>query len=63
MNEKNNSDFEDGIDIIDDDKDIFDINTFIKLIIVTPDFNNFENHKTLFLHGFHLFSKQKKRHI
>ena len=53
---EDDSDFEDNVEMTDDNKDIFNMDTFIKLIKAAQDSSNFESHKTLFLHGFHLSS-------
>ena len=40
--------------MIDDNKDILDIDAFIKLLKVAHNSKNFKNHKTLFLYGLYL---------
>lgn len=35
------------------DKNIFNINIFIKLIKIIQNFSNFKSYKKLFLHGFY----------
>lgn len=39
----------------DNNKNVLNINIFIKLIKIAQDFSNFKSHKTLFLQGFYLF--------
>lgn len=54
---KKNNDFEDDIKIIDNNKDIFNINVFIKLLKAAQNLNNFESHKIF------IFSYNKKRNM
>lgn len=42
--------------MINNDKNVLDIDIFIKLIRVTQDFSNFKSHQTLFLHSSYLFT-------
>lgn len=49
--------------MIDDDKNVLNINVFTKLIKAVQDFSNFESNNTLFLYGFHFFTQQKKNHV
>lgn len=41
--------------MINDDKNIFDVNILTKLIKAAKNFNNFENYKKLFLYSYHIF--------
>lgn len=43
-----------------DNKNIFNLDTFTKLIKTFEDSNNFKNYKIPFLLVFHIFSWQKK---
>lgn len=52
----NDINFENDVEMSDNDKDIFDVDTFIKLLKIVQDSSNFESHKIPFLHGLHLFS-------
>ena len=38
----------------DDDKNIFNMDTFTKLMKAAEDSSDFESHKTIFLYDFHL---------
>lgn len=55
LDKKRNNNFKDNIKLIYDNKNILNIDIFIKLIKIAQNFNNFENYKTLFLHSFFLF--------
>ncbi len=46
----------------DDDEDILDVDAFTKLMKAAQDSSNFESHKTPFLRGPHLSSRQKRRY-
>ena len=43
--------------MIDNNKNIFDIDVFTKLIKVAQDSSNFENYKTPFLFNSHFYTK------
>lgn len=58
---KNNSDFENDVEMTNNDEDTLDIDIFTKLIKTVQGFSNFESHKILFLHSPLFFLKQKKR--
>ena len=62
MDWEKNSDFENDVEMTDDDEDVLDIDTFNKLMKEAQDPSNFESHKALFLHGSLLSSRQKRRH-
>lgn len=55
MDWEDDSNFEDDVEIIDDNKDIFNVDTFTKLMKVVQDFSNFENYKILFLCSLQFF--------
>ena len=59
---KKNSDFEDNVEMTDDNEDVLDINAFTKLLKFAQDSNNFESHKTSFLRDPHFSTRQKMRH-
>lgn len=52
-----NSNFEDDFEITDNNKDIFNVDAFIKLMKATHNSGNFKSYKILFLHSFHLSSQ------
>ena len=52
---KKNINFEDNMEITDDNKNVLDINTFTKFLKAVQDSSNLESHKTLFLYSVHLF--------
>lgn len=52
-----NSNFEDDFEITDNDKDIFNVDAFIKLMKATHNSSNFKSYKILFLRNFHLSSQ------
>lgn len=52
----NNSDFVDNIEIINNDENILDVDTFTKLIKVAKDSSNFKTYKTSFLNSSYLSS-------
>ena len=45
------------MEMTDDDKDILDINIFIKLLKTIQDLKNFESYKTPFLFSPHFFKR------
>lgn len=53
---EDNSNSKDDIYITNNDKNIFNIDTFSKWIKAAKDFNNFKNYKISFLRGFSIFS-------
>ena len=50
------------MEIIDNDKDVLDMDAFIKVLKATSDSTSFENHKTPFLHSFYFSKQQKRKH-
>ncbi len=48
------SDSEDDLEMIDDNKDVLDIDAFAKLIRVAQDSSNFESHRAPYSRGPHL---------
>ena len=57
---KKDSGSEDDVEITDNNEDVLDIDAFTKLLKVAQNSSNFESHKTLFLHGSHLSTQQKR---
>ena len=53
---KDDSDSKDDIEMANNDKDIFNVDAFTKLMKAAQDSSKFESHKTPFLHGFHFSS-------
>lgn len=52
---KKNSDSQNNIKMINNNKNVLDIYIFTKLLKATQDLNNFENYKILFLCSSHFF--------
>ena len=63
MDWEDNSDSKDNIEMTDDNENVLAIDTFIKLIKVAQNPNNFEIYKLLFLRDPLFSSKQKRRHV
>lgn len=56
FNLKKNNDSKDNIKIINNSKDVLEIDIFTKLLKATQDSSIFKSYKILFLHGFYLFT-------
>lgn len=54
MDWEDNNCFKDDIEIIVNNQNIFNMDIFTKLMKVVYNSSNFENYKTLFLHGLHI---------
>ena len=63
LNWEEDRDSEDDVEMTDDDEDVLDIDAFAKLLRAAQDSRNFESHKTPFLRGPHLSTRQKRRHM